>query len=286
MSWDNFLQSQFAAAGRYTGIDPWLLRAMAMYESRLVPNITTTYIHPKTGEPVHHYGLMQLSAENAKKYGVTDPLDPGQNVMGGALLLRDNLNMYDGDLSKALQQYNGGNPSRWGPATRLYVQTVRKNFHELTGQQPPDILPQIIQPPPPPMLRPGSTETPPPFHPSMNTGPSAGLNLAQYQAVPSAAAQMWPGGPAAGQPNSQPPFALGSRGPLPLPQPTSQSPSLSIQALLTNAVFGGPTGARIGSMPGLDPTSQLLMGSGFNSSSPLSLNSAGPGVWPWGRRGS
>jgi hypothetical protein len=143
-----------------------------------------------------------------------------------------------------------------------------------------------IQPPPPPMLRPGSTTTPPPIHPSMNMGPSIGPNLAQYEAAPAAAAQMWSGGPATSQQDVQPASALASRGQVPLPQLTSQPPSPFIQAFLNNAIFGSPTGARIGSMPGLDPTSQLLMGSGFNGSSPLSPNGVGPSAWPWGRRGS
>ncbi len=154
---------------------------------------------------------------------------------------------------------------------------------------PPVLRPEPAPATPPnksypiPMLRPAPT---PPVHPSMNEGPSVGLNLAQYQAAPAAAAQVWSGGRATSQQGTQPAFALASRGPVPLPQPTSQPPSPFIQAFLNNAIFGSPAGARFGSMPGLDPTSQLPMASGFNGSSPLSLSSAGPAVWPWGRRGS
>jgi len=166
--WENLLYPAFIAAGQRTGIDPALLFAIAMKESSLKPDRVTTYADPRTGEPVHHDGLMQLSVENEKAYGVTDPFEAGQNVMGGALLLRDNLKMYDGDLNKALQQYNGGNPSRWGAATRSYVQDVRNNYKGLAGQEAPDVLPQFIKPPPPPMLRPAA----------LGSGPINGIPLA------------------------------------------------------------------------------------------------------------
>ncbi len=124
------LEPLFSAAGHLAGIDPMLLKAIAMRESSLNPGNWT----PATGA----VGLMSLESQNWRSLGVTDPWDPAQNIMGGALLLGDNLKMYDGDLNKALQQYNGGNPSRWGAATQSYVQTVRDNYKKLTGQQAPE----------------------------------------------------------------------------------------------------------------------------------------------------
>jgi len=159
------LEPLFSAAGHLAGIDPMLLKAIAMRESSLNPGNWT----PATGA----VGLMSLESQNWRSLGVTDPWDPAQNIMGGALLLGDNLKMYDGDLNKALQQYNGGNPSRWGAATQSYVQTVRDNYKKLTGQQAPDVLPQFIHPIPPPVLRPGPDATPAsPVHLNMNAGPS------------------------------------------------------------------------------------------------------------------
>jgi len=255
LSWSDYLDSQFAAAGRSTGIDPWLLRAMAIYESRLKPDFTRTDIDAATGKPDRHDGLMQLSVANQKAYGVTDPFQPGQNILGGAELLRDNLNVYGGDLDKALQQYNGGYPPNWGPYTRAYVQIVRKNYKELTGQEAPRVLPQFApESLPPPVLRPGSATTPdesvpPPLlrprptsasgHPTMNVNPSAGPSFAQSQPDAQTTAQMPLGAPAANRAGIQRAVAFELPGPVQQPMPASQAPSPFVQAFLTNAILGG-----------------------------------------------
>lgn len=58
------------------------------------------------------YGLMQINIINhdwlREKIGVTDILDPYQNVMSGIYILADNLNSNDGDVTKALMSYNCG----------------------------------------------------------------------------------------------------------------------------------------------------------------------------------
>jgi soluble lytic murein transglycosylase-like protein len=52
--------------------------------------------------------LMQLMPSTARGLGVTDSLDPTQNVMGGAKLLRQLLDRYQGDTRLALAAYNAG----------------------------------------------------------------------------------------------------------------------------------------------------------------------------------
>ncbi len=61
---------------------------------------------------------MQLMPATAIQFGVVNPFDPVQNVDGGAHLLRQLLNRYNGDLTKALGAYNAG-PSRVDAADGL-----------------------------------------------------------------------------------------------------------------------------------------------------------------------
>ena len=58
------------------------------------------------------YGLMQINACHhewmSKKYGVTDFLDPYQNVLCGISYIAGHLDKCDGDIEKALMSYNMG----------------------------------------------------------------------------------------------------------------------------------------------------------------------------------
>jgi soluble lytic murein transglycosylase-like protein len=72
-----------------------------------------------------------LMPATAMQFGVINPFDPVQNVDGGARLLRQLLNRYNGDLGKALGAYNAG-ASRVDavdgipqiPETRDYVKQI------------------------------------------------------------------------------------------------------------------------------------------------------------------
>ncbi|KLU60401.1 soluble lytic murein transglycosylase precursor [Peptococcaceae bacterium CEB3] len=87
-----------SSAGKY-GIDPALVRqvvkAESGYDSRAV-------------SPAGAEGLMQLMPATARAYGVTDALDPAQNIDGGTHFLRDLLQRYQGNVPLALAAYNAG----------------------------------------------------------------------------------------------------------------------------------------------------------------------------------
>ncbi|HLY97340.1 MAG: lytic transglycosylase domain-containing protein [Sideroxydans sp.] len=81
------------------GVESALLHAVISVESRYSPKAVS-----RKGAA----GLMQLMPMISKHYGVADPLDPVQNLHGGAKYLRDLLKKYNNDRSLALAAYNAG----------------------------------------------------------------------------------------------------------------------------------------------------------------------------------
>jgi soluble lytic murein transglycosylase-like protein len=87
-----------AAAVRH-GLDPNLVLAVVGVESAFQPDA----VSHKGAQ-----GLMQLMPGTARELGVTDALDPTQNLDGGTRYLRMLLAQYGGDLGRALAAYNAG----------------------------------------------------------------------------------------------------------------------------------------------------------------------------------
>jgi soluble lytic murein transglycosylase-like protein len=90
---------QIVAAARVFRLEPALLHAVISAESG--------YNH-LARSPKGARGLMQLMPDTAKRYGVDNPLDPEQNIYGGAAYLRDLLTLFGNDLQLALAAYNAG----------------------------------------------------------------------------------------------------------------------------------------------------------------------------------
>lgn len=103
-------------AARHARLDPALIEAVVRVES----GFDAAARSPKGAQ-----GLMQLMPATARRYGVHDPYDPAQNLLGGARYLRDLLDRF-ATLPLALAAYNAGEGAveRHGNAIPPYAETV------------------------------------------------------------------------------------------------------------------------------------------------------------------
>lgn len=80
-------------------IDKGILRAIIKAESNFNPSVTSS---------AGAQGLMQIMPANFSFLGISNGYDIEQNINGGAKLLRNYLDRYNGNLEMALMAYNGG----------------------------------------------------------------------------------------------------------------------------------------------------------------------------------
>jgi soluble lytic murein transglycosylase-like protein len=114
-------------------LEPALLHAVIAVESAY---------NPQAKSPKGATGLMQLMPDTAKRYGVTDLLNPMENLRAGARYLRDLLGMFNNNLRLVLAAYNAGEGAviRSGnaipnyPETRAYVPRVLQHYELYRSQ--------------------------------------------------------------------------------------------------------------------------------------------------------
>jgi len=127
------------ATARRHGLDPNLVLAVVAVESGFQPDA----VSHKGAQ-----GLMQLMPATARELGVTDVLDPAQNLDGGTRYLRMLVARYGGDLGKVLAAYNAGPGAvkrhRGVPPyreTHHYIDRVLKRYQRARGTSAPAAAP-------------------------------------------------------------------------------------------------------------------------------------------------
>lgn len=120
------------------GVDADLVRSIIKKESRFNPNARSH---------VGAQGLMQLMPATARTVGVFNPLNPYQNVRGGAKYIAQMIKMFGGNIPKALAAYNAGprNVQKYGGVppfaeTQNYVKDVMKDYLQRAGYKPIDSI--------------------------------------------------------------------------------------------------------------------------------------------------
>ena len=113
--------------GKQYDVDPFLIYCTMSQESKFSSGATSYK---------GAMGLMQLMPDTAARYGVTNPYDVAQSIMGGTRYLKDLLKMFNGRVDLALAGYNAGEGAvmKYGNTippyneTRNYVRLILQRY--------------------------------------------------------------------------------------------------------------------------------------------------------------
>lgn len=117
-----------AEAARFYNLDFYLIKAIIRAESDFNPRC----ISHKGAK-----GLMQIIPDNFEDLGISNPFHPWQNVFGGCLFYKHQLDKF-GSHDKALWAYNAGPGAvdNYMPTeTRIYISRVKKYYYQYSGQR-------------------------------------------------------------------------------------------------------------------------------------------------------
>ncbi|MBO6198419.1 MULTISPECIES: lytic transglycosylase domain-containing protein [Psychrobacter] len=124
-SYDSYIR---ASAARH-GIDPGLMKAMMHTESAFNPNARS---------PVGAQGLMQLMPATARRFNVSNPWNPADNIEGSAKYIAWLMKRFNNNVEFAVAGYNAGegNVDKYNgippfKETRNYVKSVMSRYHSL-----------------------------------------------------------------------------------------------------------------------------------------------------------
>ena len=136
---NNRIDSLIRYYGNLSGVDPYLVYCLMSQESKFSMSATS----PKGAQ-----GLMQLMPGTAARYGVTNPYDVAQSIMGGTRYLKDLLKMFNGRVDLALAGYNAGENAviKYGynvppyDETRNYVRLIIAHYGKKQTSPPSPAL--------------------------------------------------------------------------------------------------------------------------------------------------